>query len=101
LSDIKPIEDLQRFIIEHGLPATEMALFGVKCPYCGKSDRIRALDPPEDMTDVIGPDATGAYAALLEKLPTPASSIGVCQFCRNCSEINGSNQALPLALDAY
>jgi hypothetical protein len=41
------VEELKKFVLEHSLPKTEMALFGILCPYCGKSDRIRQLENPQ------------------------------------------------------
>lgn len=38
------VQKLRQFVIDHGLPKTDMALFGIKCLYCGKSDRIRQLE---------------------------------------------------------
>ena len=43
-------EVLKTFVLTHGLPKTDMALFGIKCPYCGKSDRIRELEEPDALT---------------------------------------------------
>ena len=48
---------LKNFVMEHGLPRTEITLFGIKCPYCGKSDRIRQLETPDDLNgDLAEPD---------------------------------------------
>jgi hypothetical protein len=41
------VQKFQQFVVDHGLPKTDMALFGIKCPYCGKSDRIRQLEDPD------------------------------------------------------
>ena len=76
------IEQLKQIIIAHGLPQTDMALFGVSCPYCGKSDRIRQLDPPQMLSAVIGQE-TAAYADTYNQLSVPESSMGVCKFCLN------------------
>ena len=70
MSSIETMEDLRQFVMEHGLPATEMTLFGVKCPYCGKSDQIKKLESPDDLTDVIETDALAAYSSFFKKKAT-------------------------------
>ena len=75
-------EVLKTFVLTHGLPKTDMALFGIKCPYCGKSDRIRgpvdvadfALETTErgvdEVADVAGLGArgSGAHCHVVEDL---------------------------------
>jgi hypothetical protein len=82
--------------MEHGLPATEIGLFGVKCPYCGKSDQIRKLESPDDLKDLVEEKELAAYSAFLKVILPPDRSIGVCRFCRNCLILNGNGQAEPL-----
>ena len=53
LNNNEAVERLKLFAICHGLPQTDMALFGIKCPYCGKSDRIRALEKPDEIKNGI------------------------------------------------
>jgi len=89
-------EDFRHFVMEHGLPITEMTLFGIKCPYCGKSDQIRKLESPDDLDHVIEPDVLAAYSAFFKKLQQPETSIGVCRFCRNCLSLTNAGQAMPL-----
>ncbi len=96
MSTLKTNNDLRNFVMEHGLPVTEMTLFGIKCPYCGKSDQIRKLESPDDLDQVIETDALGAYSAYLKKLQQPETSIGVCRFCRNCLSLTKAGQAMPL-----
>ncbi len=95
MSIIETIEDLRQFVMEYGLPATEMTLFGVKCPYCGKSDQIKKLESPDDLTDVIETDALAAYSSFLKKRQQLESAIGVCWFCRNCVSFTSAGQAMP------
>jgi hypothetical protein len=95
LSSIETMEDLRQFVMEHGLPATEMTLFGVKCPYCGKSDQIKKLESPDDLTDVIETDALAAYSSFFKKKQQPESSIGVCWFCRNCVSFTNAGRVMP------
>jgi hypothetical protein len=96
LASIEVIEDLRNFVMEHDLPATEIALFGVKCPYCGKSDQIRKLEAPNDLRHVVDAEALAAYSAFLKKNNHNDISIGVCRFCRNCLSLTKSGRAEPL-----
>ena len=50
MENVEAIDKLKALIIENNLPQTDMSIFGIKCPYCGKSDRIRKLEPPEDLS---------------------------------------------------
>lgn len=77
------IEDLKSFIITHDLPRDEMALFGIRCPYCGKSDRIRELDAPEHLIEDLEPDHAEIYAGLWQRLNPLSDDMGVCKFCQN------------------
>lgn len=77
------IEKLRRFLIEHDLPRTDLALFGVRCPYCGKSDRIRGLDAPEDLDGAMETGQVEAYADLWRRLNLSSGGLGVCKFCQN------------------
>jgi hypothetical protein len=77
------IQKLQQFVIEHGLPKTDMALFGIRCPYCGKSDRIRELEDPDELQEGMDPEVIKEYAALWMNLTQSAGSLGVCKFCNN------------------
>ncbi len=99
MSGIESTEDLRNFVIDHNLPATEIALFGVKCPYCGKSDQIRKLESPDELTDTIDGEALAAYKAFFNEINSPDPSIGVCRFCRNCLLLTGKGRAEPLSKD--
>lgn len=76
------IEALKQIIIYHGLPQTDMTLFGITCPYCGKCDRIRKLYPPQTLSMEIGQEAA-AYTDNYNRLSVPETSMGVCKFCLN------------------
>jgi hypothetical protein len=67
-------EKLKTFVLTHGLPTTDMALFGIKCPYCGKSDRINLWD----------------------QLARSNGSLGVCKFCQNLLLLQDQASAVPL-----
>ncbi len=77
------VQHLQQFIIDHDLPGTDMALFGIKCPYCGKSDRIRQLEEPEELHGGIDPEDIKKYADFWANFTQSKGSLGVCKFCQN------------------
>lgn len=77
------VEQLKKMVIDHGLPETDMALFGVYCPYCGKSDRIRQLESPDELEGDIGPEASEMYDRLWSRLAPPDQALAVCKFCQN------------------
>jgi len=90
------VEQLRRFVMEHGLPLTDMALFGVRCPYCGKSDRVRPLERPEELERDLPPDDLEVYRQLWQSLISEDSGLGVCKFCQNALLFVGGNRAEPL-----
>ncbi len=77
------LETLKRIILDHRLPRADFALFAVACPYCGKADRIRKLEPPGDLDGEIPPEAAGTYGDLWRSLASLETSLGICGFCRN------------------
>lgn len=80
---LEAMSGLKNFVMEHGLPRTDMALFGVKCPYCGKSDRIRQLETPDDLNgDLAKPDLE-RYTHLWNSLVEGDVALGMCKFCLN------------------
>ncbi|MGB5617964.1 MAG: hypothetical protein WBM78_14065 [Desulfobacterales bacterium] len=87
MENLEAIEKLKAIIIENNLPQTDMSLFGIKCPYCGKSDRIRKLEPPEDLTDVIDSEVLKLYGNLWRQLNQAAAHLGTCKFCLNPVEL--------------
>ena len=71
-------EDIERYrnlIRDLGLPKRDLALFGIRCPYCGKSDRINPLEKPEEL-DPCPED----YRKLWEQFGQ-AGDLVVCKFC--------------------
>lgn len=81
------VEQLKTLIIANDLPRTDVALFGIKCPYCGKSDRIHKLETPGDLPRNVSAKDAGKYGALWQELNPEASILGVCKFCHNPSEL--------------
>jgi len=91
------VQKLQQFVIDHGLPKTDMALFGIKCPYCGKSDRIRQLEDPDELEEDIDHEDIKKYTELWMSLTQSGESLGVCKFCNNPLKIfegEGKGEAL-------
>src|SRR5512137_769394 len=81
------MQALREFVIEHALPKSDMALFGVKCPYCGKSDRIRKLEAPADLPGRLDPNGLWTYTKLWGDLTLTGGALGVCKFCHNLLEV--------------
>ena len=90
------LEELKKFILEHNLPLTDMALFGVLCPYCGKSDRIRPLEEPHTLAGKIDPKNMRTYSSLWDQLVQSSGSLGACKFCQNLLLIQDKASAVPI-----
>lgn len=90
------VEKLKTFVLTHGLPQTDMALFGIKCPYCGKSDRIRELEEPDELSERIDSENMAIYFSLWEQLTRANGSLGVCKFCQNLLLLQDKTNALPI-----
>ena len=90
------VEELKSFVLEHGLPQTDMALFGIKCPYCGKSDRIRELEKPDALAERMDSKNRGIYFNLWTQLVRSNGSLGVCKFCQNLLLLQDKARAAPL-----
>jgi hypothetical protein len=89
-------EKLKSFVLTNGLPKTDMALFGIKCPYCGKSDRIRELEEPDALSDKMDSKHMAIYFNLWDQLARSNGSLGVCKFCQNLLLLQDQASALPL-----
>jgi hypothetical protein len=79
---------IRRLIIECELPRSDMALFGILCPYCGKTDRIRRLEPPPDLEGVLRQADLELYKAVWSILALNGEELGVCKFCLNPLRLN-------------
>jgi len=89
-------EKLKTFVLTHDLPKTDMALFGIKCPYCGKSDRIRELEEPDALSKKIDSENMAIYFSLWDQLACSNGSLGVCKFCQNLLLLQDQASAAPL-----
>ena len=81
------VEKLKALILELELPHSDFALFGVMCPYCGKTDRLHKLEEPADVEE-----APAAYSAVWEKL-RPNGELLVCKFCRQILVLSESGKS--------
>jgi hypothetical protein len=70
------IEKFGNLVAELELPRDDFALFGVKCPYCGKTDRIHKLEKPSQIRD-----APPEYERLWNKYSARGEPV-MCMFCR-------------------
>ncbi len=85
------------FTIDLDLPKTDMALFGVMCPYCGKSDRIKPLESPAELVDSIDAAKLAIYSDLWALFNgSNGSALGVCKFCLNPLKLGSNGRAEPL-----
>ncbi len=98
-------EKMRSLIINHDLPRADMAVYGSKCPYCGKSDRIRYLEKPERLTGFDGSrnekvhsQYAQCWVTLIESHDSLENSLGVCKFCQNLLWLNPSADTFPLSI---
>ena len=75
MTNWEQIERYRNLIRDLGLPKRDLALFGIRCPYCGKSDRINPLEKPEDLEP-----CPEDYRKLWEQFGQ-AGDLVVCKFC--------------------
>ena len=72
-------EEIERFkaiVVELELPRHNFVLFGVMCPYCGKSDRIHELEDPSELGEI-----PIEYDEIWNKFSSKGK-LAVCKFCR-------------------
>ena len=96
MNDHEQVEQLRTFAINHGLPKTDMALYGVRCPYCGKSDRIRLLETPEELTTIFNSTDLEIYRSFYKEIAETTGSMGVCKFCQNVLKLGENGPPEPL-----
>ena len=82
MSTADTVESLKQFVIHHGLPLTGMALYGTRCPYCGKSDRIQPMEPPRDVPAHLTKEDRASYRKLWRQLAPADSRLGWCYKSR-------------------
>jgi hypothetical protein len=88
MEKIEAMMQINDFVIVHDLPRTDMAHLGIRCPYCGKSDRIRQLETPEELTgDLLNADLEH-YKMLRRNLVKEDVTLGICKFCLNALRLD-------------
>lgn len=87
---------MEQLVIRNGLPRVDYALFGVKCPYCGKMDRICRLETPAELKQDMDAGDALAYAERWNTVSRPDRSLGVCKFCHNLLKLGDTMNAEPL-----
>lgn len=89
-------EALRQLVLAHDLPHTDMTLFGMRCPYCGKSDRIRQLEQPRDVSGGLSEEEKARYGEMFARLAANNGGLGVCKFCHNPLRLAQGSQPTPL-----
>ena len=88
--DFSEIEELSKIILSLGLPKNDFALFGIPCPFCGKSDRIHRLESFEELCHEQDKEKVKRLLSLLKKANPGGKPLGVCKFCRNILALSGN-----------
>lgn len=78
------IEKLNKLVTEMELPRHDFALFGLKCPICGKSDRIHKLETPDELQG-----APAEYRRLWTIFSNTRPLV-VCKFCRQVLSLSAA-----------
>ena len=92
MNEWEEIEKFKNLILELELPRNDFALFGVKCPYCGKTDRIHKLEEPAEIGET-----SADYDKVWHKF-RPKGELVVCKFCQQVLILSKSRgSASPLA----
>ncbi len=95
--NLSNVEKLKNLILDLALPRADLVLFGVICPYCGKNDRIRRLEPPEELARDLEETTWRDYQRLWNELQEGKVSLAVCKFCHNVIFLNDQkNPVKPL-----
>ena len=82
----KEIERFKQIILELGLPRQDYALFGLRCPYCGKSDRINPLETPDELDE-----CPEEYQKLWHHFRTQGDPV-LCKFCLQVLSLDKSKK---------
>jgi hypothetical protein len=85
---IEALGHIKQFVMEHDLPRSDVALFGIKCPYCGKSDRIRQLETPEELHGALLKADVEQYKVLRRSIVKDDATLGMCKFCFNALNLD-------------
>ena len=84
-------------LLDKALPRTDVVLFGVICQFCGKNDRIRLLEPPEELVKDLDKTNFEDYCQLWNGFQEAHAGLAVCKFCHNVGSLNVQmNAVVPL-----
>lgn len=70
------MERFRGLVMEMGLPRHDFSLFGITCPYCGKSDRIRRLEGPREL-ETMATEYEAFWSCYGQ-----GGDLAVCKFCQ-------------------
>lgn len=87
---------LRQFVTLNELPKTDYSLYGVRCPYCGKMDRICRLESPGELGNSMKTEARAKYETLWKTVIRTDRSLGMCRFCQNLLGLKDDMTAEPL-----
>lgn len=90
---LRDVEKLRNLILDLALPRADVVLLGVICPYCGKNDRIRRLEPPEELAQDLEERTWRDYQQLWNELQEGEAGLAVCKFCHNVIFLNNQKNA--------
>jgi hypothetical protein len=97
MSSSDEVEAFRLFVLDHELPKTDLALFGLRCPYCGKSDRIRPLEDPEILSGELPAEDLDEYSKWWKRFTLEGDDLAVCEFCHHPLRLlKGLGSAAPL-----
>lgn len=88
------IERFRSLVIELDLPRREVAVCSLKCPYCGKSDRVHKLETPSELEG-----APEEYLRLWDRYGAGAGLV-VCKFCHQLLRFSEEEGRLSPLVDA-
>lgn len=91
------IEEIKNVVMDLDLPREDTILFGLVCPYCGKNDRVRPLEPPDELEGQLEKSDLEIYQGLWNNLRRggeKSAGLAVCKFCRNVMRINSNFTAV-------
>ena len=90
------VDQLARLILTHDLPESDITLYNIRCPYCGKPDRMRELESPGDLNSRLGPRDLAVYSEIWQQFTRADESLGVCKFCNHPVKLTGGHSAQAL-----
>ncbi len=83
MPSLADLERLKEILLIYELPRQDLALFGVLCPLCGKTDRIRQVELPHQVKEYhdIPRDVAEFYTYIYSACINNEQVMAVCKFC--------------------